>query len=98
MIVLRTLTSASHGAPVRYLQVHHGSRFRGAHNEHVLTALIDLHTACDRLSLRPTWLLTETLLGRVPHYQLGENIRYDPHELQNWVKTRKVHAIPEDEW
>jgi hypothetical protein len=94
-MVTFTLTSTPHQGRQRYIQIRHPMRIRGVHDTTAVLRLMDLGEASDLLSVSPGWLLAQTCLGRVPHYRLcGELARFEPSELQRWVKTQKVPRNP----
>lgn len=31
-----------------------------------------------------------THLGFIPHYKIGRHVRFDPQEVRDWLKARKV--------
>jgi hypothetical protein len=73
-------------------------RIRGVHDTTAVLRLMDLGEASDLLSVSPGWLLTQTCLGRVPHYRLcGELARFEPGELQRWIQKQKVNPRPHEE-
>lgn len=95
MLTLRTLTSSTHGAPTRYVQVRHATRLRDAHDPSALLSLIDPATAGRLLSVSPAWLLGLARRGEVPHYRLGAYVRFDAYELRKWLERCRSPATSE---
>jgi excisionase family DNA binding protein len=51
--------------------------------------LLDAAGAAELLSVPKTWLLAEARADRIPHIRLGRYVRFDPHELTEWVQTSR---------
>ena len=89
MIRLRTLHRAPHEGRVRMQRlefVRHGARSRGGHGRDCLITLIDPISASQKLRLSPTSLELGARNGLIPHYRFGDQIRFDPRDLDAWVQ------------
>ncbi len=77
-------------------RIYHGSRVRGGHNSHSLVVLIDAISASQKLRLPPSLLeqMAEDLL--IPHYRIGTQIRFDPIDLDKWVRCRRIDEVELD--
>lgn len=77
-------------------RIYHGSRVRGGHNSHSLIVLIDAISASQKLRLSPSLLeqMAEDLL--IPHYKIAGQIRFDPVDLDKWVRCRRVDEVELD--
>lgn len=86
MIRLRTLHETPHEGRVRLQRLGlHEPAFAagGGHDRDCLIALIDAVSASQRL---PTSLELGARNGLIPHYRVGDQIRFDPFELNLWVR------------
>ncbi|HEY7933676.1 MAG TPA: helix-turn-helix domain-containing protein [Solirubrobacteraceae bacterium] len=77
-------------------RIYHGSRVRGGHNSNGLILLIDAISASQKLRLPPSLLeqMAEDL--QIPHYRIGGQIRFDPTDLDKWVKSRRIDEVELD--
>jgi hypothetical protein len=50
---------------------------------------IDAHAAGQLLDLPHTWLLAQAREGCIPHHRLGHYVRFNPEDLQAWVKETR---------
>lgn len=57
---------------------------------HVFTPLIDAKTASKLLGVPHTWLLAQARTGNIPHHRLGHYVRFDPDDLQTWLRDTKI--------
>jgi hypothetical protein len=93
MIRLRTFHDAPHEGRVRMQRlefVRHGARSRGGHGRDCLITLIDAISASQKLRLSPTSLELGARNGLIPHYLIGEQIRFDPKELDRWAREHRI--------
>jgi Helix-turn-helix domain len=67
----------------------------GHHHSPPIT-LIDAISASQRLRLSPTSLKLGARNGLIPHYRIGDQIRFDPVELDRWVREH-LDGIRTDE-
>jgi len=58
------------------------------HNE--LPHLIDVATLAEHLGLTERTIRRKVAQGEIPHYRLGNAIRFDPTEIQAWLETTRV--------
>jgi excisionase family DNA binding protein len=58
--------------------------------------LIDAKAAGELLGVPHTWLLAQARERRIPHQRLGHYVRFNPEDLQDWLKeTRSMpHTSP----
>ncbi len=77
-------------------RIYHGSRLRGGHNNNDVIVLIDAISASQTLRLPPSLLeqMAEDL--QIPHYRIGGQIRFDPTDLDKWVRCRRVDEVELD--
>jgi excisionase family DNA binding protein len=59
---------------------------------HAFTPLIDAKAASTLLGVPYTWLLTQAREGKIPHHRLGHYVRFNPNDLQTWLKETKIEA------
>lgn len=52
--------------------------------------LIDAKAAGKLLGVPPTWLLAQARAGRVPHHRLGHYVRFNPEDLEHWLRETRV--------
>jgi hypothetical protein len=97
MIRFRTLLQTPHEGRTRYEQVRHGARMRGGHDGECVVVLVDARFAGTLLNVPATWLLEEASSGRIPHYLLGDQLRFDPLELGEWIYMQKVEVRSEED-
>lgn len=93
MIRLRTLCSTPHQGRARLPQINHprhGARVRCGHNSDCLITLIDAVCASQKLRLSPTSLELGARHGLIAHYRIGEEIRFDPHDLDVWARKHRI--------
>jgi excisionase family DNA binding protein len=59
------------------------------------TPLIDARAASQLLGVPYTWLLAQARERRIPHHRLGHYVRFNPQDLQDWLKeTRSMPHEP----
>lgn len=61
----------------------------------VFTPLIDAKAASILLGVPYTWLLAQAREGKIPHHRLGHYVRFDPDDLQAWLKETRS-GVPAD--
>jgi hypothetical protein len=52
--------------------------------------LIDARAAGRLLGVPHTWLLAQARAGRVPHQRLGHYVRFNPDDLQAWLRETRI--------
>lgn len=52
-------------------------------------ALLDAEGLAELLGIPKTWLLAEARADRIPHVRLGRYVRFDPANVQHWLKNRQ---------
>jgi excisionase family DNA binding protein len=57
--------------------------------ERSFTPLIDAHAASKLLGVPHTWLLAQARERRIPHHRLGHYVRFNPEDLQQWLKETR---------
>ncbi len=53
------------------------------------TPLIDAKAAGQLLGVPHTWLLAQARERRIPHHRLGHYVRFNPEDLQYWLKETR---------
>ncbi|MGA2454393.1 MAG: helix-turn-helix domain-containing protein [Solirubrobacteraceae bacterium] len=56
---------------------------------HRFTPLIDAKAASELLGVPHTWLLAQAREARIPHHRLGHYVRFNPDDLQEWLKETR---------
>lgn len=56
------------------------------------TPLIDAKAASKLLGVPYTWLLAQARAGRIPHHRLGHYVRFNPDDLQAWLRETRIEA------
>lgn len=51
--------------------------------------LLDAAGLAELLDVPKTWLLREARAERIPHVRLGRYVRFDPQEVELWLKGRR---------
>lgn len=76
------------GQPMRTLTVipEHGEQ----RNRRAFTPLIDAKAASSLLGVPYTWLLAQARAGNIPHHRLGHYVRFDPNDLQAWLREERI--------
>jgi hypothetical protein len=72
-------------------------RIRGGHAKECVIALIDPITASSCLRIAPFLLEAGARHRLIPHYKISGQIRFDPIELDRWVKRHKIEEIGVEE-
>jgi excisionase family DNA binding protein len=62
---------------------------------HAFTPLIDAKAASKLLGVPYTWLLAQARTNNIPHHRLGHYVRFDPDDLQTWLRETKIDAAPQ---
>ncbi len=52
--------------------------------------LIDAKAASTMLGVPYTWLLAQARAGTIPHHRLGHYVRFNPDDLEDWLKDTKI--------
>jgi hypothetical protein len=64
-------------------------RRRGITENGSFTPLLDAKAAGLLLGVPHTWLLAQARMGRIPHHRLGHYVRFNPHDLESWLKDTR---------
>jgi excisionase family DNA binding protein len=64
-------------------------RARRAVEQRTFSPLIDAKAAGRLLGVPHTWLLAQARAGRIPHHRLGHYVRFDPEDLQAWLRETR---------
>jgi excisionase family DNA binding protein len=64
----------------------------GRHIRRAFTPLIDAKAASRLLGVPYTWLLAQARAGKIPHHRLGHYVRFDPEDLQAWLREERLGA------
>jgi excisionase family DNA binding protein len=59
------------------------------HIRRAFTPLIDAKAASTLLGVPYTWLLAQARAGNIPHHRLGHYVRFDPEDLQTWLRETR---------
>jgi excisionase family DNA binding protein len=59
------------------------------HIRRAFTPLIDAKAASNLLGVPYTWLLAQARAGKIPHHRLGHYVRFDPEDLQAWLRETR---------
>lgn len=62
----------------------------GGHNG--LPHLIEVATLAEHLGLTERTIRGKVAQGGIPHYKIGNSIRFDPVEVEAWLKACRVAA------
>lgn len=62
---------------------------------HAFAPLVDAKAASTLLGVPYTWLLAQAREGKIPHHRLGHYVRFDPDDLQTWLKETRS-GVPTD--
>jgi excisionase family DNA binding protein len=54
--------------------------------------LIDAKAASKLLGVPYTWLLAQARERKIPHHRLGHYVRFDPDDLQAWLREGRIGA------
>ena len=54
------------------------------------TPFIDAKAASKLLGVPYTWLLAQARAGQIPHHRLGHYVRFNPDDVENWLKDTKI--------
>lgn len=52
--------------------------------------MLDSSKVCALLGMTQSGLLKLTKAGKIPHYRLGDRIKFDPVVLASWVDERRI--------
>jgi len=91
------VNSTKSGAPSpislqRHPKPHTHQKFAGRIGKHIrraFTPLIDAKAASILLGVPYTWLLAQARAGKIPHHRLGHYVRFDPNDLQAWLRETR---------
>jgi excisionase family DNA binding protein len=75
---------------LQVLRLKGGKRVRSMHHDGCLIRLISADSASQRTGLSVRALETGASDGRLPHYYIGEQVRFDPVQLDRWVRERGI--------
>jgi excisionase family DNA binding protein len=79
----------------RHPKPHTHQKFSGRIGKHIrraFTPLIDAKAASTLLGVPYTWLLAQARAGNIPHHRLGHYVRFDPDDLQEWLRETRSEA------
>lgn len=68
------------------------------HIRRAFTPLIDAKAASNLLGVPYTWLLAQARAGRIPHHRLGHYVRFDPDDLQAWLRETRNEPHASRQW
>ena len=84
-------------SPQRHPRPHTHQKFTGRIGKHIrraFTPLIDAKAASTLLGVPYTWLLAQARAGKIPHHRLGHYVRFDPNDLQTWLREERIEPNP----
>lgn len=64
----------------------------GVAGGHDLPHLIGVATLAEHLGLTERTIRRKVAQGEIPHYKIGNSIRFDPVEIEAWLKACRVSA------
>jgi hypothetical protein len=62
---------------------------RGITEAGAFTPLLDAKAAGQLLGVPHTWLLAQARMGQIPHHRLGHYVRFNPHDLESWLRDTR---------
>jgi excisionase family DNA binding protein len=68
-------------------------RTRGAHDSRTLVRLITVQQASELLGLSSTSIEMGVCSGEIPHYDLLGELRFDPVEIERWLRWHHYEAL-----
>jgi hypothetical protein len=74
-------------------RIYHGSRIREGHNSNNLIVLIDAISASEKLRIAPVILEAAAEHRMIPHYRIAGKIRFDPVDLERWVRDHRIDEL-----
>lgn len=54
--------------------------------------LLTVEALCRWLKVPKATVYDWTHTGVIPHYKLGRLLRFDPHEIEAWLRARKIRG------
>lgn len=55
--------------------------------------LLDIHETADILGIKVGTLYKWTCSRKIPYKKIGSALRFDPEELEGWIKKQTVEPI-----
>lgn len=77
----------------RHPRPHTHNKLKGRISRHIrraFTPLIDAKAASQLLGVPYTWLLAQARANNIPHHRLGHYVRFDPNDLQTWLREERI--------
>jgi hypothetical protein len=68
-------------------------RTRGGHDNRTLIRLIDISLASQLLGLSEMSLQLAAKHGLIPHYAIGGQLRFEPAELNRWIRQHHFDIL-----
>jgi excisionase family DNA binding protein len=56
--------------------------------------LLDAPSLAELLEVPESWIRAEARAERIPHVRLGRYVRFDPAEIEPWLKGRRKGPRP----
>ena len=56
--------------------------------------LIDAKAVARRLKVPTSWVFAQARARRIPHHRLGHYVRFDPEDIERWLRARKITTPP----
>ena len=53
-----------------------------------MNELITVDELCRLLKLKKSRVYYLTHIEQIPHYKIGQNLRFDPREIEEWLKRK----------
>lgn len=58
------------------------------------TQLVDIAAAAQKLGVSVRYMRRLVGERRIPYVKLGHYVRFDEHELERWIDSSRVDALP----
>ncbi|MHB8491142.1 MAG: helix-turn-helix domain-containing protein [Solirubrobacteraceae bacterium] len=85
---LQPRSDAPHGVSERFQDV--VATPESAMRQGAFAPLLDAKGASKLLGVPHTWLLSQARAERIPHHRLGHYVRFDPADLQQWLRETRI--------
>lgn len=56
----------------------------------MIEKLWSVSEVAERLGVPKSWVYERTRLRRIPCHKLGKYVRFDPEEIQRWIKDQQL--------
>lgn len=52
--------------------------------------LLDAKAVARRLKVPTSWVFAQARAHRIPHHRLGHYVRFDPDDIDRWLRAGKI--------